>query len=62
MRVNTELTEEVKASIRNTVATLFADGQSPARRYGIDPDKIERIEMANPQLGKLGVPMTHPLG
>lgn len=56
-----KLTTEMKESIAKTVAALFAGGQSPARHYGIDPDHIERVEVANPIVAKQGVPLTHPL-
>lgn len=47
--------------VKEIVSALFANGQSPLSRYGIDADKIARIEQRNPQLGKMGVPLTHPL-
>ena len=61
MCITTTLSEDMKASIRDTVAALFADMKTPAQRYGIDPEKIERIEMANPHVAKQGVPLVHPL-
>lgn len=61
MCITTTLSAEVKTSIRDTVAALFADGKTPAQRYGIDPEHIERVEMANPHVAKQGVSLIHPL-
>lgn len=61
MCITNVITVAQRESIKVIVGALFADGKSPLTRYGIDADKIERIEISNPQVGKIGVPLTHPL-
>lgn len=55
------LDNATKKRIKEQVSALFANGRTPASRYGIDVEAIERIEMANPCVTKQGVPHTHPL-
>lgn len=43
---------DTKKSIEEIVKSLFADGKSPLEHYGIDGNKIERIEMENPHVSK----------
>jgi hypothetical protein len=42
----------LKQPIKAIVKELFSDGKSPLAHYGIDADKIERMEMAHPGIAK----------
>lgn len=46
------LTQKDKADIADIVSGLFKNGMTPCQHYGIDVDKIERIELAHPHVNK----------
>lgn len=55
------LSKSTQDRVRQIVRGLFADGKTPCMHYGIDPARIEQIEVANPHVSKQGVPLVHPL-
>jgi hypothetical protein len=43
---------ELRMEIASIVSKLFEDGKTPSQKYGIDGDKIERVEQENPHVSK----------
>ncbi len=46
------LLSQDKADIAKIVSKLFQDEMTPSQHYGIDIEKIEQIEIANPHVSK----------
>lgn len=43
---------ELRKEIADLISELFADGNTPSKKYGIDDELIERVELQNPHVSK----------
>jgi hypothetical protein len=46
------LTKSEKEKVSRTVASLFTNGNTPMKLFGIDAELIRRVEVENPHITK----------